>query len=221
MGKKNKVKIMLITLVVVVIGVAGFFMWKSGPSNNGLIAYVDSVSTITDLGSGTGLNNRYSGVVEPQETIEINRNQERQVKELFVKIGDKVEEGTELFAYDTDEISLSLSQAELELERLGASIISLNEQIKLLNSQKASAPEDQKLDYTSQILNTENDLKRAEYDKKSKEVEVAQLKASLENSVVKSTVSGVVKSISENGYDMYGQNEAYITLLSTKDHRIK
>ncbi len=31
MGKKNKVKIMLITLVVVVIGVAGFFMWKSGP----------------------------------------------------------------------------------------------------------------------------------------------------------------------------------------------
>ena len=34
MGKKNKVKIMLITLVVVVIGVAGFFMWKSGPSNN-------------------------------------------------------------------------------------------------------------------------------------------------------------------------------------------
>lgn len=142
MGKKNKVKIMLITLVVVVIGVAGFFMWKSGPSNNGLIAYVDSVSTITDLGSGTGLNNRYSGVVEPQETIEINRNQERQVKELFVKIGDKVEEGTELFAYDTDEISLSLSQAELELERLGASIISLNEQIKLLNSQKASAPED-------------------------------------------------------------------------------
>lgn len=221
MGKKNKVKIMLITLVVVVIGVAGFFMWKSGPSNNGLIAYVDSVSTITDLGSGTGLNNRYSGVVEPQETIEINRNQERQVKELFVKIGDKVEEGTELFAYDTDEISLSLSQAELELERLGASIISLNEQIKLLNSQKASAPEDQKLDYTSQILNTENDLKRAEYDKKSKEVEVAQLKASLENSVVKSTVSGVVKSISENGYDMYGQNEAYITLLSTKDYRIK
>ena len=70
-------------------------MWKSGPSNNGLIAYVDSVSTITDLGSGTGLNNRYSGVVEPQETIEINRNQERQIKELFVKIGDKVEEGTE------------------------------------------------------------------------------------------------------------------------------
>ena len=79
MGKKNKVKIMLITLIVVVIGVAGFFMWKSRPSNNGLIAYVDSVSTITDLGSGTGLNNRYSGVVEPQETIEINRNQERQV----------------------------------------------------------------------------------------------------------------------------------------------
>ncbi|MBS3203452.1 efflux RND transporter periplasmic adaptor subunit [Turicibacter bilis] len=222
MGKKNKAKITLMTLVaIIVIGVAGFFMWKSGPSNNGLTAYVDSVSMITDLGSGTGLINRYSGVVEPQETIEINRNQERQVKELFVKIGDKVEEGTELFAYDTDEMSLSLSQAELELERLGASITSLNEQIKLLKSQKSTAPEDQKLDYTSQILNTENDLKRAEYDKKSKEVEVAQLKASLENSVVKSTVSGVVKSISENGYDMYGQNEAYITLLSTKDYRIK
>ena len=109
MGKKNKVKIMLITLIVVVIGVAGFFMWKSRPSNNGLTAYVYSVSMITDLGSGTGLTNRYSGVVEPQETIEINRNQERQVKELFVKIGDKVEEGTVMVVYKITDLPIDFS----------------------------------------------------------------------------------------------------------------
>lgn len=212
---------MISMLVIVIAVVIGVFVSRGSSSSDGLTAYVDSVSMITGLGSGSGLMNRYSGVVEPQETIQINRNQERKIKELYVKVGDKVEEGTELFAYDTDEISLNLSQAELELERLSASITSLKEQVKLLNSQKASVSTEEKLEYTSQILNTENELKRAEYDVKSKQVEIDQLKSSLENSVVKSTVAGIVKSISENGMDMYGQSEAYITLLSTKDYRIK
>lgn len=222
MGKIKKVKITMISILVIVIAVViGVFVSRGSSSSDGLTAYVDSVSMITGLGSSSGLMNRYSGVVEPQETIQINRNQERKIKELYVKVGDKVEEGTELFAYDTDEISLNLSQAELELERLSASITSLKEQVKLLNSQKASVSTEEKLEYTSQILNTENELKRAEYDVKSKQVEIDQLKSSLENSVVKSTVAGIVKSISENGMDMYGQSEAYITLLSTKDYRIK
>lgn len=212
---------MISMLVIVIAVVIGVFVSRGSSSSDGLTAYVDSVSMITGLGSGSGLMNRYSGVVEPQETLQINRNQERKIKELYVKVGDKVEEGTELFAYDTDEISLNLSQAELELERLSASITSLKEQVKLLNSQKASVSTEEKLEYTSQILNTENELKRAEYDVKSKQVEIDQLKSSLENSVVKSTVAGIVKSISENGMDMYGQSEAYITLLSTKDYRIK
>lgn len=212
---------MISILVIVIAVVIGVFVSRGSSSSDGLTAYVDSVSMITGLGSGSGLMNRYSGVVEPQETVQINRNQERKIKELYVKVGDKVEEGTELFAYDTDEISLNLSQAELELERLSASITSLKEQVKLLNSQKASVSTEEKLEYTSQILNTENELKRAEYDVKSKQVEIDQLKSSLENSVVKSTVAGIVKSISENGMDMYGQSEAYITLLSTKDYRIK
>lgn len=212
---------MISILVIVIAVVIGVFVSRGSSSSDGLTAYVDSVSMITGLGSGSGLMNRYSGVVEPQETLQINRNQERKIKELYVKVGDKVEEGTELFAYDTDEISLNLSQAELELERLSASITSLKEQVKLLNSQKASVSTEEKLEYTSQILNTENELKRAEYDVKSKQVEIDQLKSSLENSVVKSTVAGIVKSISENGMDMYGQSEAYITLLSTKDYRIK
>lgn len=222
MGKIKKVKITMISILVIVIAVViGVFVSRGSSSSDGLTAYVDSVSMITGLGSSSGLMNRYSGVVEPQETIQINRNQERKIKELYVNVGDKVEEGTELFAYDTDEISLNLSQAELELERLSASITSLKEQVKLLNSQKASVSTEEKLEYTSQILNTENELKRAEYDVKSKQVEIDQLKSSLENSVVKSTVAGIVKSISENGMDMYGQSEAYITLLSTKDYRIK
>lgn len=212
---------MISILVIVIAVVIGVFVSRGSSSSDGLTAYVDSVSMITGLGSSSGLMNRYSGVVEPQETVQINRNQERKIKELYVNVGDKVEEGTELFAYDTDEISLNLSQAELELERLSASITSLKEQVKLLNSQKASVSTEEKLEYTSQILNTENELKRAEYDVKSKQVEIDQLKSSLENSVVKSTVAGIVKSISENGMDMYGQSEAYITLLSTKDYRIK
>ena len=65
------------------------------------------------------------------------------------------------------------------------------------------------------------DLKEAELNLKAKETEVAQANAILENAAVVSPVSGRVQSISENGYDNYGNPLPYITIQQTGAFRVK
>lgn len=84
-----------------------FFARKSLKNNEEGIVYVESVSSINQLGSGSGLFQRYSGIVEPQETTEVKRNMDRVIKDVYVKVGDLVEEGTPLFSYETGSLSYS------------------------------------------------------------------------------------------------------------------
>lgn len=220
--RNNKKKIVLLC-VLCVLGIlipCTFFARKSLKNNEEGIVYVESVSSINQLGSGSGLFQRYSGIVEPQETTEVKQNMDRVIKDVYVKVGDLVEEGTPLFSYETGELELQLSHAELELERLSASITDLNEQVGLLNNASVGANE-LSLEHKAQILTTQNELKQAEYDRKSKQVEVEQLKSSVENSVVKSTVTGVVKSIGGDATASEGNGESYMTLLSMTNYRIK
>lgn len=67
------------------------------------------------------------------------------------------------------------------------------------------------------------ELKGAEYDKKSKEVEKAQLENSIENATVVSDTTGIVKSINESGEtNMYtGETQAFMTILATGSYRVK
>ena len=45
-------------------------------------------------GASSGVQNRYSGIVESQEVWEISLSQDQQVKEILVSEGDTVQEGT-------------------------------------------------------------------------------------------------------------------------------
>jgi len=222
---QKKTRIIVITssvvaaLLLIFLGIWYFFLRDNNTSSSNEVVNVSSVADIAGLNAR--LQNRYSGVVEPQETLEIKRDEERTVKESFVQEGDKVEVGTPLFAYDTDEIDLKLSQAELDLEQLSNEISTLNSQIALLEKDKANASADEKLAYTTQIQTAQNDVKRAEYNQKSKTVEIEQIKKSLENSTVVSSIAGVVKTISESGVNMNGEATAYMTILATGDYRIK
>ena len=181
--------------------------------------YVESVSNI--MGMGISGNNRYSGVVEPQDSWDVNRDENKTVSEVFVEVGDEVSEGSQLFAYDTDEMELQLEQQKLEIENIDNEISGYNTQIKELQTEKSSAPADQQFEYTTQIQTVQTQIKQAEYNKKSKEAEMEKTKASMENSVVTSKIAGVVKSINENGMDENGNSTAYMTILATGEYQIK
>lgn len=223
----NKKKCILIgagaaLLLAVLAAVWFFFIRKPDDSAGAAEAYTTSVAQLT--GDLSGTVNRFAGIVEPQQTIKIQKASDRKIKEVFVKEGDTVSQGTPLFSYDTDETQMKLSEAELELERIANEISTLYEQIETLKKEKEKAPEGEVFSYTTQILTAQNDAKRAEYNQKSKTVETEQIRKSLENATVHSEIDGVVKSINDGSNpNMYssGDDSSYMTILSNKEYRIK
>lgn len=228
---KIKMKQMIIIgAVVVVIAAAGviFAVTRKSGSSGGdpeSSVYVDSVAELCGLGSGNGLTDRFSGVVEPQKTWDIQVSSDKKVDEILVKEGDEVKVGDELFTYNTEEMEENLAQAEIDLDRLANEIDQTNEQIASLKKEKASAGADAQLSYTTQINTAENDIKRKEYEQKSKKMEIEKLKNSIANATVTSEMDGLVKSInsseSSGMNSMTGEEEAFMTILATGDFRIK
>lgn len=222
----KKKKIIFISAGAAVVLILLIIIWffvsrKSSSSADGAVAYTTPVSMLTT--STTGMVNRYAGVVEPQKTVKIQKASDKNVKEVFVKEGDTVTKGAPLFAYDTDEIQMKLSEAELELERIGTEISTLYNQIETLQAEKEKAPESEVFSYTTQILTAQNDVKRAEYKQKSKGVEIEQIRKSLENATVTSEIDGIVKSINDGTQNSYGydNDSSYMTILSNNEYRIK
>lgn len=187
------------------------------------VVYVNSVENIMNPGSGNGSINRFAGVVETQEKLEIQPSQDKTVKEVYVEEGQEVEVGTPLFIYDTEKASEDLSKAQLDLERLNNTIGNKYNEIAALEKEKRNASADAKLDYTMQIQSAQMELKQSEYEKKSKQVEIQKLQESLENAEVVSEMAGVVKSINNGNSSMEygGESQAFITIIAMGDFRIK
>ncbi|MCA5964759.1 HlyD family efflux transporter periplasmic adaptor subunit [Blautia sp. RD014234] len=99
----------------------------------------------------------------------------------------------------------------------------LRSQIAQLEKEKKSASEDDQFSYTTQIQTAQMDLKKSEYERKSKEVEISQIHEKIANSSVTSEMQGVVKSINEgNETDPYsGSSQAFMTILATGVYRVK
>ena len=225
MTKKKKI-IIIVAAVISAVIIAALILYfavfkKSGPDSSKGTVYVESVGMLTGSGNNTGVLNRFTGVVDPQETLEIQKDSEKTIKDILVKEGDNVEIGTALFTYDTDEISLKLSQAQLDLEGLTNEISALYTQIAQTEKEKANAPQSEQLSYTTQIQSLQNDVRRAEYNKKSKQAEIEQIRASLNNTTVTSEIAGAVKSINPEGTDNFGNSTAFMTIIATGNYRIK
>lgn len=227
MNKKQK----MITIICIVVGVviiaAGllyYFVFRNqGSSNPDEVAYVDSVATVTGVGGATGVQNRFTGVVESQETKDYKKNADKKIKEIYVEVGQEVSVGTPLFEYDTEEASLELAQAKIDLESLSNEITGLYNQISELQKEKAKAPASEQLNYTTQIQSAQINVKRAEYNKQSKEAEIEKKQKDIDNAIVASDISGLVKAINENGgYDYNTGGELpFMTIMALGDYRIK
>jgi HlyD family secretion protein len=218
--KKKVVIIIGILAITGVVAVGAIFLGDKSGGSSGVGTYVESVSVLSGIQGNLGLQNRFSGVIEPQSTLEIKLDTTKTVKELYVEVGQNVEVGTPLFAYDTGEMEMNLNQGKLELDRIANEILSTNRQIATLESEKANASSEDKLGYTIEIQNLQNSIKRAEYNKTAKELEITKLQKSIDTAAIDSTMVGVVKSINKDVNNIEGQS-AYITILATGEYRIK
>ena len=223
MKKKGWLMIGGAALGVMIIVISIFWVRSSREATSQDAVFVAQISELMGLNQAQqGLQNRYAGVVEPQKTLEIRLEEGRTVAELFVKEGDEVKEGDALFRYDTEELSMSLEQQKLELERLDNSLESQRQKIAELEREKANASSDQQLQYTMQIQESSANLKQSEYERKVKVMEIEKTQKSIEQAIVTTTMGGVVRSIEENGStDEYGNPKSFMTILATGEYRIK
>ena len=182
--------------------------------------FVQSVESLSNMG-GIAPGDLFAGVVVSENITEIQKDNEMTVEELFVRSGDDVTEGQELFCYDTQKLQLALDKERLELEQMQATIESYEQQIQELEKERKKAKQSNQLEYTIQIQSVQLDLKEAQINIKAKEAAVAQSEELLGNAVVTSPVSGRIQSISESGTDNYGNPVAYITIQKSGSYRVK
>lgn len=222
-GKNRKLLIVTIILVAVV-GIAiglWFLVFKDMVENAGADpVYVSSVGAITGLDMGT--TPRYSGVVEPQKTVDYKKNESLTVLSVYVTEGQEVFVGDKLFSYDTDELYQSLDQANLDLENYENQITTLKAQITELEKQRDKASSDEKAYYTNQINITQLEVRSQEHNTSTKNSEIESIQKSIDSADVYSDTEGVIKAINENGgTDSSGQNLPFISIMITGDYLVK
>ncbi|MBQ8305208.1 MAG: efflux RND transporter periplasmic adaptor subunit [Blautia sp.] len=208
-----------------------------GDEDDSDAVYVTAVSTL--MGTNTGLQNRYAGVVEPQDTVSVQIDSGRKVKQVHVKTGDVVKRGQLLFEYDLTSIQEDLQEARLDLDRLKNEAISIQDQIKTLEKEKKKAKQNAQLSYTIEIETNKMNLKKNEYDQISKEAQIEKLERATGNTEVRSEIDGLIQKIDNSKMatddsgdisdtieeDSYYQSDsgdgAFITILSTGEYRVK
>ena len=239
-----KKRIIIVLGILIAAGGIGSGVWYhfngSGQSGSGdTVVYVSKVSVIT--GAETAATNRFAGVVEPQETVNVKIESGRKVKEVQVKTGEEVKKGQLLFEYDLSSIEDDLKQAQLDLDRLKNEQISLTEQISTLEAEKKKAKAEDQLSYTIEIETNKMNLKKNEYSQKSKQSEIDKLQSATQNTEVRSEIDGVIQKIdtskmtsddgdsvddssamdSMSSSDSSSDSSAFITILSTGAYRVK
>ncbi|MBQ9827617.1 MAG: HlyD family efflux transporter periplasmic adaptor subunit, partial [Lachnospiraceae bacterium] len=224
MGKKKKLIIIIACAAAAV--VLGLFLWKflSGGSSGERKAFVMKVDDITGR---SGSVNRFTGQVVSQDTVTINKDSDKTVKEILVEAGDTVKKDQPLFTYDLDELNLALEQGQLDVDLANQNIADLEQQVAELIRARSSAPQSEQLEYTIQIQSAQNDIRKAKYELEQKKLNLEELKKSAGDNTVRSPMDGVIKSIntSDQQEDPYGygggQNAGFITIMSVGDYRIK
>ncbi len=228
--KKRIVAIVVTAAVVVAAGgfTLRYFLSRTGSSSDSTSAYVTSV---TDIMSGGTLdsNAKLTGVVEPQKEVKVKKDDSKKIAKTYVAEGDEVKAGDKLFEYDVDDIQIQLDQAKLEVENIDQKIVQLKKQLESYTDQKNKATtQDDVLDATINIQQTEIDIKTQEYERIDKQNNVDKIEKSLQNTVVTSEIDGIIKSVksssssdSTSDSSTTDSSSAYITILALGNYRVK
>ena len=174
-----------------------------------------NVEQASMLATAVTSSDKFAGVVVSENVIEIDRDTEKQIQELYVSAGDVVRVNEKLFEYDTDTLSLTVDKQQLEMDKL-------TQQIKDLTTQKTNLEKQIKkekdkntkatLELTLRTVNA--DLTQANYDKKTLQAEINYNKDVLKNAVVRSPIKGTVRTIDESG-------SPYITIQQAGAFQVK
>lgn len=214
MNKKTKI-IILISLCILIALIGIYFLFPKG-SNNGNI-YVQKVSSVI---SSSYTENRYSGVVESSETVDINSDGNKSIAEMYVEAGQKVSKGDKLFSYATTEASNSIAQKKLDIEAQNNEIAAQNNTIADYKAELNKGGD--KVEIQARINDASYAIRQAQNTIKATQTEIDQLNKQIENSTVLSTIDGIIKEVNKDGgTDESGNQKPLVSITQTSDFRVK
>lgn len=234
--KKFSVKkiLLIVAAVAIVLGVGITLLVKNLDSGDSGKVYVESVRVLAGLGSGNGGTNRYTGIVEAQESWKITLDADMSVAKCYVKVGDEVKKGDKLFTYNTEELKLNQEKKELEVDTLTNESNQLEKDIATYEKDLKSASSSEKIELQTQILTARTTIKKNEFTIKSGKEEIEKIKKNIADATVTSKMDGVIKNINKalgegNSNDDTAVNtdmntddaSVYMTVLSVGDYRVK
>jgi len=210
------------TVSVLLMGVLAAVLLAGCGAGEQEVASVQSVSMITGLGA-VGTVDRYAGMVVSGETAELKKDEDKTILEVYVAVGDMVEEGDVLFSYDTEALQLSLDKLYLDKESYENTIDAAENEIAELEKLKANASSSQQLSYTHQINARQADIREAEYNLALKEREITAMEESMENTDIASPIAGRVMAVNDGETtDYYGETpESFITVMDVSAYRVE
>lgn len=213
---KKKTKIIILISACILIAVIGIYFLFPKESNNQNI-YVQKVSTI--IGSSY-TENRYSGVVESSETVDINQDGNKSITDMYVKAGQKVSKGDKLFSYDTTEAANSIAQKKLDIEAQNNEIQAQNNTIADYKAELNKGGD--KVEIQARINDASYAIRQAQNTIKATQTEIEQLNKQIENSTVLSAIDGIIKEVNKDGgTDESGNQKPLVSITQTTDFRVK
>lgn len=235
LSKKVKVISAAVTAAVIIGGIGIWYAVSGFGVSEEDKVYVESVAEVAGLIGINGSQNRYSGIVEAQETYKIEKDADTKIKDVLVKVGDTVKVGQELFTYDVEQLQTQIDTKKLDIEKMQSEISGKYNEIKGYENDRASASENDKFQITVSINSAKTEIKQKEFDIKKAQKELENLEKKIQTSSKKSEVEGVVKSInnaqnsdasdvSDESEDIPmddGSDTAFMTILATGNYRVK
>ena len=238
--KKKVIIGIIFALLAAAAAVYFIFFFKKGEGfgaftkKSDKLVYVQSVRELT--GQSLGNNNRYMGVVESQEAKAVQKDSSLKVKEIFVKEGDYVKEGDDLFCYDTTDLEFDLEQLNLDRTEIQTTIDGYYAELSDKENEKNSLTDESDiLAKNSEITSTNNNINSEQFNLNSKDLEIRKKQEQIDNCVVKSPMTGIVKKINSSGADSSDDDDesfgpsmsssssadGFITIMAEGDYRIK
>lgn len=227
-----KKKIIVLIVAALLVGGGCFVAYKKGLFRGGSKSVDNSAEVyVMTLDEIMGANSSYSsdvfmGVVEGQETSSVTKSTERELDTIFVSEGDTVEKGTPLFSYKIDNLEAENVQYGFDIEGYNLSIQEYNDDIakkqKELDKITGDTDEDKdkKEALANEIAGLNTDIQIAQNNIDQTNAKIEENNRKINNSVVKSSVSGVVTKIADDT-NPYTTDGSFITILGASEMRIK
>lgn len=217
--KNNKKTVIIAVTAVVCIAlcIAGWLFWPKNINGGTDGVYVQKISAMNGYGY-TG--NRYSGVVEAQESLEIKKDSSRTVSQILVSEGQQVHVKDALFTYDTTDLSQKITSTNLDIENANTEIEALKNQISDYTSEMNHGGD--KVEITARINDLQYSIRQQQYSIQSLQADIARYQKEIDNATIYSTIEGTVKEINEEGgYDNQGNEKPFMTITEAGEYRIK